>query len=152
MQVGLTGVQLHGDESPEQLPEFRKALGNRRIIKTLQAKRIASESGQDRSAAYLRSRDSIDAVLLDSGSAGKRGGTGIPFDWEKAIPLAARHSGGVPLIIAGGLNAQNVGEALRLFHPWGVDVVSGVEREPGKKDEAKLREFIATVRQQPRQG
>ncbi len=53
----------------------------------------------------------------------------------------------MPLIIAGGLNAQNVGEALHLFHPWGVDAVSGVELEPGRKDEAKLRAFIAAVRQ-----
>lgn len=145
-QLGLTGVQLHGDESPEQLTEFRKALGNRRIVETLQANRLLS-SGQDLSAPYLRS--GVDAVLLDSGSAAKPGGTGIPFDWEKALPLAKTIQSGVPLIIAGGLNALNVGEALRLFHPWGVDVVSGVEREPGKKDEAKLREFIAAVRQQP---
>lgn len=146
-QVGLTGVQLHGNESAEQLPEFRKELGNRRIVKTLQASELLN-AGQDRLAPYLRSRASIDAVLLDSGSAAKPGGTGIPFGWEKTLPLARTIQTAVPLIIAGGLNAQNAREALRLFRPWGVDVVSGVEREPGKKDETKLREFIAAVRQQ----
>ncbi len=147
-RVGLTGVQLQGDESAAQLPEFRQALGNRRIIKTVQASRLLAE-GQDGWAPNLRSPGNIDAVLLDSGSAAKPGGTGIPFDWEKALPLARTIQSAVPLIVAGGLNPQNVGEALRLFHPWGVDVVSGVEREPGKKDEVKLREFIAAVRQQP---
>jgi phosphoribosylanthranilate isomerase len=146
-QVGLTGVQLQGDESAEQLPEFRQALGDRKIIKTLQA-REPEAAGQDAIANYAQSGASIDAVLLDSGTAGQRGGTGVPFAWEKALPLAANIQEAIPLIIAGGLNAQNVGEALRLFRPWGVDVVSGVESEKGKKDEAKLRAFIAAVRQQ----
>lgn len=144
-QVGLTGVQLHGDESAEQLPEFRQTLGNRRIIKTLQARALLT-ADEDMVAVYLKSRDSIDAMLLDSGSAAKPGGTGIPFDWEKALPLAKMIQAAIPLIIAGGLNAQNAGEALRWFQPWGVDVVSGVECEPGKKDETKLREFVAAVR------
>ena len=145
-QLGLTGVQLQGDELAEQLGEFRQALGDRRIIKTLQANRWLG-SAQDLSADDLR--PGPDAVLLDSGSAAQRGGTGLPFDWEKALPLARTIQSFVPLIVAGGLNPQNVGEALRLFYPWGVDVVSGVEREPGKKDEAKLRAFIAAVRRQP---
>ena len=147
-RVGLTGVQLQGDESAAQLPEFRQAVGKRRIIKTVQASRLLAE-GQDEWTPNLKSPGHIDAVLLDSGSAAKPGGTGIPFDWEKALPLARTIQSAAPLIVAGGLNPQNVGEALRLFHPWGVDVVSGVEREPGKKDEVKLREFIAAVRQQP---
>ncbi|MGB8888098.1 MAG: phosphoribosylanthranilate isomerase [Candidatus Korobacteraceae bacterium] len=147
-RVGLTGAQLQGDESAEQLAEFRKALGDRRIIQTVQASRLLGE-GLDGWASNLGPLGNVDAVLLDSGSAAKLGGTGIPFDWEKALPQARTIQSFVPLIIAGGLNPQNVGEALRLFHPWGIDVVSGVEREPGKKDEVKLREFIAAVRQQP---
>lgn len=146
-QVGLTGAQLHGDEPAEELPCFRQALGDRRIIKTLQTSTLLG-AGEDVLARYLQSRDSIDAVLLDSGTAVKPGGTGIPFDWKEAAPVAAAIKAVVPVIIAGGLNAQNAGEALRLFHPWGLDVVSGVEREPGKKDEAKLRDFVAAVRRE----
>jgi phosphoribosylanthranilate isomerase len=144
-QVGLSGVQLHGDESAEHLAEFRQALGERKIIKTLQAREIL-HAGQKRLAEYLAARDSIDAIMLDSGSPQQRGGTGIPFGWEEVAPLAAGIREAMPLIIAGGLNAQNVGRAIELFQPWGVDVVSGVESEPGKKDEARLRDFVAAIR------
>ncbi len=143
--AGLSGVQLHGDEPAEQLPEFRLALGERKIIKTLQARDMLN-TGQERLAEYLSARGSIDAILLDSGSSQQRGGTGIPFAWEEVVPLAAAIQEAMPLIIAGGLNAQNVSQALRLFDPWGVDVVSGVEREPGKKDAARLNNFVAAVR------
>ncbi len=85
---------------------------------------------------YLRSRDSIDAILLDSGSAESARRNRSSFSWGEAIPLASSIQEVFPLIIAGGLNSRNVSEALQLFQPWGVDVVSGVEREPGKKDEA----------------
>lgn len=145
MQVGLTGVQLHGDESAGQLRELRLALGGRKIIKTLQVHELINTE-KDEAAKFLQSSDSIDAFLLDSGSAARPGGTGVRFDWEQAIPLNAALQAVVPVIIAGGLNAANVGEALSVFHPWGVDVVSGVEHEPGKKDEAKLREFVGAVR------
>lgn len=144
-QVGLSGVQLHGDEPADTLPGFRRALGERKIVKTLQARDILN-AGQERLAEYLSARGSIDAILLDSGSARLRGGTGIPFAWEEVVPLTAAIREAMPLIIAGGLNAQNVSKALRLFDPWGVDVVSGVESEPGKKDEARLHDFVAAVR------
>jgi phosphoribosylanthranilate isomerase len=144
-QVDLSGVQLHGDEAAEQMPEFRRLLGGRKVIKTLQAHDILY-AGEERLAAYLSARGSINAILLDSGSARQRGGTGIPFAWEEVVPLAAAIRAAMPLIIAGGLNAENVSKALRLFDPWGVDVVSGVEREPGKKDDARLHDFVAAVR------
>ncbi|MGD0932169.1 MAG: phosphoribosylanthranilate isomerase [Candidatus Korobacteraceae bacterium] len=140
--AGLSGVQLHGDEAAEQMPEFRRALGERKIVKTLQAR----DAGEERLADYLSARGSIDAILLDSGSAHQRGGTGIPFAWEEVAPLAAAIREAMPLIIAGGLNAENIAMALRLFDPWGVDVVSGVERELGKKDEGRLHDFVAAVR------
>jgi phosphoribosylanthranilate isomerase len=146
-QVGLTGVQLHGDEPAEQLSYFRQKLGDCRIIKTLQVRELIA-AGEDKVASHLSVRDSIDALLLDSGASAKPGGTGVPFEWEKAVPLIGAIQAIVPVIIAGGLNSQNVSDALSLFHPWGVDVVSGVEREPGKKDEAKLRDFVAAVRRQ----
>ncbi len=145
-RAGLTGAQLHGEEPPEQMAEFRGALGQRRIIKTLQARELLANGGGRVLQAYLDVRENIDAILLDSGSSAHRGGTGVPFPWEEAAPLAAATQADVPLIIAGGLTAGNVSQAIRLFNPWGVDVVSGVEQTIGKKDEAKLRSFVAAVR------
>jgi phosphoribosylanthranilate isomerase len=143
-EVGLSGVQLHGDEPAEKLPDFRQALGSRKIVKALSAREL--QQSADGLVGYLEQRDSIDAILLDSGSAAKRGGTGVTFAWQEATPIAAQIQAVMPLIIAGGLSAQNVGEAIELFRPWGVDVVSGVESAPGSKDETKLREFSAAVR------
>jgi len=146
-RTGLTGVQLHGDEPVEQIANFRRALGKRKIIKTLQARQLLADGKREQTiAGYLEASRDGDAILLDSGSPAERGGTGIPFDWEKAVPIAASIQQALPLIIAGGLSAENVSQAIRLFHPFGVDVVSGVEREIGKKDEGKLRSFIDAVR------
>jgi phosphoribosylanthranilate isomerase len=147
VQVGLTGVQLHGDEPAHEIPEFRRALGHRRIIKSLQARQLLMAGyGTVLMEEFLQHTESLDAILLDSGSPEARGGTGKPFDWQLAVPLVTRIRADMPVIIAGGLNPENVGEAIRLFEPWGVDVVSGVETEVGKKDEAKLRAFTAAVR------
>ena len=146
-RAGLTGAQLHGEEPPEQMAEFRGALGQRRrIIKMLQARELLATDGGRVLQAYLDARENIDAILLDSGSPAQRGGTGMPFPWEEAARLAAAVQADVPLIIAGGLTAGNVSQAIRLFNPWGVDVVSGVEEAIGKKDEGKLRSFVAAVR------
>lgn len=142
-QLGLTGLQLHGDESPAQLPEYRRLLPLRKIIKTLKARELlaAPHTLDD----YLRMRDSIDTILLDSGSPIARGGTGQTFDWNAARPLVERIKQFLPVIIAGGLTPGNVAKAIRLFDPCGVDVVSGVELSPGRKDPSKLRDFIAAV-------
>jgi phosphoribosylanthranilate isomerase len=145
-QVGLTGVQLHGDEPAAQLAEFRQRLAGRKLIKTLQAGELLAEVGGRRLQDYLEARGSIDATLLDSGRRGDRGGTGVTFDWEMALPIVHRIKAVLPVVIAGGLTVENVEKAIRLFEPWGVDVVSGVERETGKKDEAKLLNFIAAAR------
>ena len=144
-QAGLSGCQLHGDEPAASLPDYRRALGGRRLIKTLQVRELLDESSRVLQA-YLGAHSSLDALLLDSGRPGNRGGTGVPFDWEMALPIAHRIRAVLPVIIAGGLTAENVDQAIRLFEPWGVDVVSGVERETGKKDVGKLRGFVAAVR------
>jgi phosphoribosylanthranilate isomerase len=86
-------------------------------------------------------------VFLDSGTAQQPGGTGKAFDWARAAPLAAEMKRHVNVVVAGGMTPGNVGEALRILKPWGVDVVSGVEASPGKKDPDKVRAFIAAVRQ-----
>ena len=137
-QVKLTAVQLHGDESPAFINELLAKLPADRsvgVIKTV----IVNGNFEARFAEVCQNYDCIDSVLLDSG-----GGSGRTFDWQKAQPLLSTNR--KHLIVAGGLNAENVGEAIRNFSPWGVDVVSGVEREPGRKAPEKLKAFIAAVR------
>ena len=146
-QVAVTGVQLHGDEPPEDMKEYRRTLGGRQIIKTLHAQELLQEGGEEKLDRYLAASGYLDAILLDSGSSDEPGGTGKPFAWDKVAPLAAKIRDAIQLIIAGGLTPENVGEAIELFKPWGVDVVSGVEFEPGKKSSTKLRHFIAAVRE-----
>jgi phosphoribosylanthranilate isomerase len=92
-------------------------------------------------------KNGLDAWFLDSGGAGMPGGTGKTFDWAKAAPLALEITrSGQSAVIAGGLNSENVGEAMEILQPWGVDVVSGVEARPGKKDPEKVRAFVKAVR------
>jgi len=88
----------------------------------------------------------VSGVLLDSTTAEKRGGTGQAFDWERVQPWAGIINSISKLIVAGGLRPGNVQEAIHLLHPWGVDVSSGVEREPGKKDPRRVRAFVQAVR------
>jgi phosphoribosylanthranilate isomerase len=86
------------------------------------------------------------AVMVDSGNAEQRGGSGKPFDWHQArvwVSLMGQH---YPIVIAGGLNSDNVSNAIGILKPWGVDVVSGVEARPGKKDSDKVRAFVKAVR------
>ncbi len=145
--TGLTGLQLHGDEPPDQLPEYRRALGLRKLIKTLQARELLADP--TKLDAYLAVADSYDGILLDSGSSAARGGTGQTFDWNAMLPLVQRIKQHKPIIIAGGLTPANFADAVRLFDPCGVDVASGVELSAGKKDPAKLRAFIAAARLHP---
>ncbi len=88
----------------------------------------------------------IAGVLLDSSTAEQPGGTGRTFDWERVQPWAGIINSISKLIVAGGLRPGNVQEAIHLLHPWGVDVSSGVEHEPGKKDPRKVRAFVQAVR------
>jgi phosphoribosylanthranilate isomerase len=88
----------------------------------------------------------ISGVLLDSSTATKWGGTGQTFDWERVQPWAGIINSISKLVIAGGLHPGNVQEAIHILHPWGVDVSTGVERAPGKKDPHKVRAFVQAVR------
>jgi phosphoribosylanthranilate isomerase len=135
--VELTGIQMHGEESAAavyaNLPPARR--DTMRKIKTIQVK-PGYELGFDR---YAGAPGEIDAWLLDSGA-----GSGKTFDWKIARKqLGERQE---RFIVAGGLTPENVGDAIRTFNPWGVDVVTGVEREPGRKDPEKLKAFVAAVR------
>jgi phosphoribosylanthranilate isomerase len=89
----------------------------------------------------------MDTVFLDSGTPQQPGGTGRTFDWEKSVPLVERIKENAKVVVAGGLTPDNVTDAIRILKPWGVDVVSGVEASPGKKDPEKVRAFIRAVRQ-----
>jgi phosphoribosylanthranilate isomerase len=85
-------------------------------------------------------------IFLDSGTLQQPGGTGVAFDWQKAAPIVERLQRVVRVVIAGGLNPTNVTEAIHILRPWGVDVSSGVESTPGKKDPEKVRAFVSAVR------
>lgn len=128
-ELRLTAVQLHGDESPE----FCAALGP---IKTIKAIRV----GQDFDLGIIQSYP-VNMVLLDSSIQGSYGGTGQRFDWRIAIE-AKRFA---RIILAGGLNTDNVWEAITQVRPAAIDVCSGVEAEPGRKDLGKLRSFMGVV-------
>ena len=88
----------------------------------------------------------VSGVLLDSSTAASPGGTGHTFDWERVQPWAGIINSISKLIVAGGLNPENVQEAIHILRPWGVDVSTGVERAPGKKDHQKIGAFITAVR------
>jgi phosphoribosylanthranilate isomerase len=90
-------------------------------------------------------RGKLVAALIDSGNSELPGGTGERFDWRIMVGLADR--AGLKLVVAGGLKVENVGEAIEMLMPWGVDVVSGVEARPGKKDPEKVRAFVRAVRE-----
>ena len=131
-QIGLTHVQLHGDEGPS----FCTAVGQRTGVKVMKAARV-------RTAADVRDleRFRVDFHLLDAGAPGLRGGTGKTWDWG----LAAARRSEVPLILSGGLNAENVDDGIATVAPWGVDVASGVEASPGVKDPEKLEAFMVAA-------
>jgi len=132
-QLGLTLVQLHGDEGPSFCGEVARRTGAR-VIK-------ASAIGGPGALQDLE-RFHTDFHLLDGHTPGLRGGGGQTFEWEL---LAGRRST-IPAILSGGLTPDNVRSAIDRAHPYGVDVASGVETSPGVKDEAKLRGFFAAVR------
>jgi len=122
-------AQLHGDESSQ----FCAAFGN----KAFKAFRGLPKAGVE---SYVRSE--APALMVDAAVSGSYGGTGVTADWLAVANMAKVH----PLFLAGGLNPENVVEALRQVNPWGVDVASGVESSPGKKDKNKMRAVVQAVR------
>jgi phosphoribosylanthranilate isomerase len=131
--IGFTALQLHGDEGPSYCDELARRTGAT-IIK---AARVGSKADIQAMDAFRR----VDFHLLDTRVEGVPGGTGQTFDWSLTRERRSR----VPLILSGGLTPDNVGGAVEAVHPWGVDVASGVEAEPGVKDPAKVRAFITAA-------
>ncbi len=134
VRSGMDTLQFHGEETPDLVRQFRRA------VKVMKAFRVRGEETLMRLPAYA---DAVDAILLDAYVAGAHGGTGAQFDWKLAVQ--ARDLGR-PLVLAGGLTPANVAEAVRTVRPYGVDVSSGVESAPGRKDPEKLAEFVRAAR------
>jgi phosphoribosylanthranilate isomerase len=127
-QTGITCLQFHGDEAPEALHGYR--------LPVWKAFRVSSTFDVAVVGSY-----SADAYLLDTFSSKSYGGTGKTFDWR--IAAQAKQYG--KIILSGGLNPQNVADAVRTVQPFGIDVNSGVEASPGKKDAAKLKKLFDEV-------
>jgi phosphoribosylanthranilate isomerase len=143
----LDTLQLHGEESLDYCSSFRQ-----NVIKAFRLKNYTeieewlSQENKFDSEAMSEALDdpfgNVRAFLVDAYSRDKRGGTGMLLNWELVRDLKSIK----PLILAGGLDHKNVAAAIQTACPYGVDVSSGVELRPGKKDERKVREFIAAVR------
>jgi phosphoribosylanthranilate isomerase len=131
--VGLTMLQLHGDEGPAYCAEAARRTG----CKVVKAVRVRSGADVQALSAFH-----TDYHLLDSYTPGMPGGTGETFAWE----IARAHRNSIPVILSGGLTPDNVAEAIAAVRPFAVDVASGVEHRPGEKDPDKLNAFAAAVR------
>jgi phosphoribosylanthranilate isomerase len=127
---GLNILQFHGEETPEFCQLFP--------VMTIKAFRVKDEDSLKPLPEYQ-----TDAWLLDAYVADKLGGTGAKFNWDLAITAQKL---GRPIFLAGGLTPENVADAVRKVQPYAVDVSSGVESAPGKKDHAKVRAFIAAAK------
>jgi phosphoribosylanthranilate isomerase len=132
----LDAVQLHGDETPDSVAQIA------RLIPVIKAFRVEPEFP----LATLDEYREAFAFLFDAALAGQYGGTGRTTDWDVARRAALSRR----IILAGGLKVENVAAAVRIVRPYGIDVASGVESEPGKKDPGLLHEFIQEVRRAER--
>ena len=129
---GLDLVQLHGDESPDFCDEL--------MPYTIKALRIKDEASPRTAQAY---RGNVRALLLDTYSKDKAGGTGETFDWQLAIKIKKL---GIPIILAGGLGPSNIEGAISIVRPYAVDVNSGVEERPGKKSHSLIKDLMEKVK------
>jgi phosphoribosylanthranilate isomerase len=132
--AGLTMVQLSGDEGPSFCAEIARKTG----VKVIKAIHVTSAADVHAAEAFR-----TDLHLFDTGGKGLWGGTGKTFDWE----LLREHRSDVPAVLAGGLRPDNVAEGIAVTHPYAVDVASGVEAEPGRKDHALMAAFFEAARE-----
>jgi phosphoribosylanthranilate isomerase len=149
-ECGLTAVQLHGGLKLELLRQLDETFNGQ--VKLIQTVHWQVDGDAANAAVVAEQLRQIDAdglaarVLIDTKVGANLGGTGVAFDWDAARTTLAEASPGLKLIVAGGLRADNVGDAIRRLKPWGVDVASGVEQSPGRKDPEKLAAFIRAAR------
>jgi phosphoribosylanthranilate isomerase len=134
--TGLTGVQLHGTQSSDGAALLsKKQSRDLRVIKTV----LIKDNFKNELQGVLNAVRPPDCVLLDAGT-----GSGKTFPWEDVKAIV--HGTTAQVIVAGGLTPENVGEAIATFSPWGVDVVSGIEKRAGQKDLEKMNAFVNSVR------
>lgn len=147
--AGLTAVQFHGDEY--QKPEMYVL--ERASYLCIPAKWVTVTWRKKDKAigSFMALPKNLRAIVLDSSSPDNRGGTGKAFDWRDArLYVSLMNKGDQRIVVAGGLGPDNVTKAMKILHPWGVDVVSGVEASLGKKDPEKVRAFVRAVREMDR--
>ena len=142
--AGLTAVQLHSFR-PDAIEELMTLVPDSEIIPVVRWEVASSAAGAavERDLELLAKTNRFRRVLVDAKIGSTVGGNGVPFDWiaAQAIFLEQKQRG-TALILAGGLRPENVGDAIRAMQPWGVDVASGVEASPGRKDPARLELFV----------
>lgn len=149
-QAGLTAVQLWGKQSVAGFIKYSRV---QRDINHRPKVIFVIPAGTLSEGLFFigdELKNALHALLIDSVSAAEPGGTGKRFDWQKAQGMIEMLGLTMPTIVAGGLTPENVADALALLHPWGVDVSSGVESKPGKKDPEKVRAFVSAVREAER--
>jgi phosphoribosylanthranilate isomerase len=144
-------IQLHGDETLGEIQAVCSALKDTGI-KVLKALRIDVDSGQALffvsdpvEASAILADSGISGLVVDSKTSSRPAGTGVPLNWKVIQGLSSAIC--VPLILAGGLSVENVARAIEMVRPYGVDVISGVEKEAGLKDENLVRDFIKAAKQ-----
>src|SRR5215471_5279707 len=142
-QACLTAIQAYNATSLRSLSELQ-SVTDKLFIAWPAERLVNGRLGGFRWRSEAKNK--VSAILLDSGAGKQPGGTGKTFDWDKAAEVLSNLKE-FRFIIAGGLNVENVDRALCVLHPWGVDVVSGVESRPGKKDPEKVRAFVKAVRE-----
>jgi phosphoribosylanthranilate isomerase len=148
--AGLTGVQLHGSRCAENPEDIGAAIGaSTRVLHVVRYREDAAQFTSELRRFHRHSENECEpeAILIDSCVAGRQGGTGIAFDWTAARETFAREAPYLRLIAAGGLRPENIRHAIQTLQPWGVDVSSGVEASPGKKDPQRVANFIRVARE-----
>jgi phosphoribosylanthranilate isomerase len=144
---GLTGVQIHRSSDvllPLRLRQhFAQFPGQISILRVLHYK----NQGFEQQLAELGRNQALDGVLVDSSTERAVGGTGTSYNWSEARNSFLRTASNLRLIAAGGLAPENVKQAIQILRPWGIDVVSGVESGPGKKDPARVLAFIRSAQE-----
>tara|TARA_Y100001935_G_C17302420_1_gene510111 strand:+ start:1934 stop:2551 length:618 start_codon:yes stop_codon:yes gene_type:complete len=128
----LNGIQLHGSEPPEFCTQFS--------LPTIKAIPVREHSDI---TAIPKYKGCVNGILLDTKAENVHGGTGKTFDWGLALEAKEYDT---PLILSGGINAKNIEKALKMVAPYGIDICSGVEKEPGIKDYNKMQELIGAIK------